>query len=86
MAIPCPEQSAYWSAADKALYESILRRADECVTLSPQYTRDCMMKRNRYMVDHAELLIAYVKRETGGSAATRRYAQKKGLTILDVTE
>ena len=86
MAIPCPEQSAYWSAADKALYESILRRADECVTLSPHYTRDCMMKRNRYMVDHAELLIAYVKRETGGSAATRRYAQKKGLTILDLTE
>lgn len=86
MAIPCPEQSERWQGADRALYDSILRRADEVVTLSPHYTKDCMMKRNRYMVDHAEMLIAYVKRESGGSAATRRYAIKKGLTILDVTE
>lgn len=86
MAIPCPEQSTRWRDADRALYESILRRADEVVTVSPSYTNTCMMKRNRYMVDRAEVLIAYVKRETGGSAATKRYAIKKGLRILDVTE
>ena len=86
MAIPCPEQSARWRDADRALYESILRRADEVVTVSPSYTNTCMMKRNRYMVDRAEVLISYVKRETGGSAATKRYAIKKGLRILDVTE
>ena len=86
LAIPCPEQSARWRDADRALYESILRRADEVVTVSPSYTNTCMMKRNRYMVDRAEVLISYVKRETGGSAATKRYAIKKGLRILDVTE
>lgn len=86
VAVPCPEQSAKWSEPDRALYESILRRADEVVTVSAHYVRGCMQMRNRYMVDHAEILIAYVKRESGGSAYTRNYALKKGITVLDVTE
>lgn len=85
-AVPCPEQSAKWSDSDRALYESILRRADEVVTVSPHYTGGCMQKRNRYMVDRAEVLVAYVKRESGGSAYTRNYALKKGVTVIDVTE
>jgi len=56
------------------------------VTVSPSYTRGCMQLRNRYMVDRADTLIAYVKRDSGGSAYTKRYAIKKGLTIIDVTE
>lgn len=86
IAVPCPEQSRSWSESDRVLYESILRRADEVVTVSPSYIRGCMQIRNRYMVDRADTLIAYVKRDTGGSAYTKRYAIKKGLTILDVTE
>ncbi len=86
MAIPCPGQSRLWSESDRVLYESILRRADEVVTVSPFYVRGCMQIRNRYMVDRADTLIAYVKRDSGGSAYTKRYALKKGLTIIDVTE
>lgn len=86
IAAPCPEQARSWSEGDRALYASILRRADEVVTVSPSYTRGCMQLRNRYMVDRADTLIAYVKRDSGGSAYTKRYAIKKGLTIIDVTE
>ena len=86
VAVPCPDQSASWDASDKALYESILRRADEVVTVSPYYCRGCMQIRNRYMVDRADTLIAYVKRDSGGSAYTRNYALKQGLTVIDLTE
>ena len=86
VAVPCPDQSAAWHASDRALYDSILRRADEVVTVSPYYCRGCMQMRNRYMVDRADTLIAYVKRDSGGSAYTRNYALKKGLTVIDLTE
>ena len=86
VAVPCPDQAKSWADADRALYESILRRADEVVTVSPRYIRGCMQIRNRYMVDRADTLVAYVKRDSGGSAYTRNYAIKKGLTIIDVTE
>lgn len=86
IAVPCPDQSRTWAESDCVLYERILARADEVVTVSPHYVRGCMQIRNRYMVDRADTLIAYVKRDTGGSAYTKRYALKKGLTVIDVTE
>ena len=84
MALPCPEQSARWQKADRALYQSILSRADEVVTLSEHYTNYCMMKRNRYMVDHADKVIAYLKKDTGGTASTVRYAEKKGIDVINL--
>ncbi len=84
IARPCPEQSDKWPLASRALYARILERADEVVTLSPHYTKSCMLERNRYMVDRSALLVAYVRSESGGSAYTRRYAEKKGLTVINL--
>lgn len=86
IAKPCPEQASRWAEPDRALYQRILDRADEVVTVSPVYTRSCMLERNRYMVDRSEMLIAYVKRAEGGSAYTLRYAEKKGLDILNLAD
>ena len=86
LAIPCPEQSARWSESDRARYQSILARADEKVILCEHYTRFCMMLRNRYMVDHAEVLVAYMTRESGGTASTVKYAKKKGLRLINLAE
>ncbi|MBQ4065383.1 MAG: DUF1273 family protein, partial [Clostridia bacterium] len=86
IAKPCPEQASRWAEPDRVLYQRILDRADEVVTVSPVYTRSCMLERNRYMVDRSEMLIAYVKRAEGGSAYTLRYAEKKGLDILNLAD
>ncbi len=84
IAVPCPTQSAKWPFADRALYSNIIRSADETVTLSEAYTRDCMFKRNRYMVEKSAYCICYVTHRSGGSYYTMNYAEKSGLGIINI--
>ena len=86
LALPCPEQSEKWSEASRALYRRILASADEVRTLSPFYTRGCMLERNRYMVENSAVCVAYLRRRQGGSAFTVDYARKKGLRIFNLAD
>ena len=74
--VPCYGQEKYFSEEDKERYANILKKANEVVLLSDHYYNGCMQKRDRYMVDHAEALIAYSKKEEGGAAYTVRYFSK----------
>ncbi len=73
-AIPFPEQDKAWREADCTRRRAILARADEVVTVSPFYTRDCYHLRNRYMVDMADALVAAYNGCKGGTAYTVQYA------------
>ena len=75
--IPCENQQKYYSPEDQERYLEILEKADEKVYVSKSYTFWCMQKRNEYMVDRCDVLIAYINRETGGTANTVRYAKRK---------
>ena len=86
LALPNREQTRGWSAASVERYESILRRANEVIYTSEHYTRGCMQRRNRFMVDHSAVCVAYCTRATGGSAYTLQYARKSGLRILLLSE
>ena len=86
-AIPCPDQTLKWNDNDKLRYESILNRADEVSLVSERYAPDCMLSRNRYMVDKSELVIAVFNGiERGGTWYTINYAKKKNkqVDILDL--
>lgn len=82
LVLPCREQTRGWSAASINRYEHILHRANEVIYTSEHYTRGCMQRRNRFMVDHSAVCVAYCTRSTGGSAYTLQYAHKSGLRIL----
>lgn len=84
--IPCKNQSRSWNEESRILYEEIKAAADETVCLSPVYFDGCMMVRNRYMVDRASVCIAYLEKETGGSAATVKYAKSKNLLIINIAD
>ena len=56
--LPCEGQADEWSASARELYISILGRADEVVYVSREYSKNCMLKRNRYLVDHTSCLLA----------------------------
>lgn len=77
--VPCLGQEKYYSEADKARYVKYLKKADEVVVLSEQYFRGCMQKRDRYMADRADVLIAYCRKSKGGTAYTVSYFKKKNL-------
>ena len=81
--LPCREQADKWSASSRKLYRSILDRADSIVYVSREYHKNCMLDRNRFLVEHASFLLAvYNGERRGRTAATMRYAQKMGREII----
>jgi len=81
-AIPFPGQADQWPKAQRERYERLTAACDEKVIISPEYTPGCMMKRNRYMVDNADLIIACYDGKSGGTLNTLRYALEKDVRIL----
>lgn len=66
------------AAADvREKYKALLEWCDEKVVLAPAYFCGCYHVRDRYMVDNADLVVAYCTRDSGGTAYTLRYAAKK---------
>lgn len=75
--IPFYQQEKSFPEQDKKRYAKILKKADEIVYVSEHYFNGCMQKRDRYMADRADMLITYCKKQTGGTAYTVNYFQKK---------
>ena len=48
-----------------------------------EYSSGCMQRRNRYLVDHAAMLIAVHDGLPGGTQKTIAYAMKRGIEIMD---
>lgn len=82
--LPCKSQADRWSDSDKEVYEIILEQADKVVYTSEEYTKGCMFKRNRHLVDHSSVCVCYLNKGTGGTAYTVKYATSKGLKILNL--
>lgn len=81
-AIPCPNQTLIWNNTDKLRYKSILKRANEIYLVSERYTPECMLKRNRHMVDKSDIVIAVFNGiEKGGTWYTVNYAKKTNKII-----
>lgn len=83
-AIPCLTQSDSWSAAQRLRYRSLLAQCDMETLVQADYTPGCMHRRNRYMVDHAALLIAVHNGLPGGTRSTVEYAMRRGVSIVDI--
>ena len=41
-------------------------------------------KRNRWLVENADLLISFVERESGGAYQTEKYARKLGVEVINL--
>ncbi len=81
--LPCTAQAEKWSASSRELYRSILAQADSVVYVSRDYHKNCMLDRNRFMVEHASTLLAvYNGIQRSGTAATVNYARKLGREII----
>ena len=84
LVLPCLTQTRGWPAADVLEYERIKAQADKVVYTAQQYTRGCMHKRNRHLVDNSSVCVCYLNRESGGTAYTVDYAEKQGLEIINL--
>ena len=80
---PCETQANSWTDEQRERHFSTLELCDDVVTIQKQYTRSCMFKRNRYLVDHAGYLLAvYDNGSGGGTAYTVNYGVKKGRKVI----
>lgn len=81
-AIPYPSQSKSWQEPYIDDYEYILKYCDTRTIVSPAYRAGCEQRRNEYMVDKSDLVLAVWNGvRQGGTWNTIRYAQKVGKTI-----
>ena len=80
-AIPCESQADKWSEKDRERYFRLVE-----TVVQHHYDRGCMLRRNRYMVDHSSLLIAAFDGTLGGTMYTVTYAMKHEteVEIIDI--
>ena len=84
LVLPCITQTKGWSENDIAIYEEIKSQADKVVYTSREYSRGCMFKSNRHLVDCSSVCVAYLTQEKGGTAYTVNYAKEHGLTFYNI--
>jgi len=83
-ALPYPNFDKKRNDDEKKRYQSILDNADEVVEISQHYFRSCFQKRNDWMVDSSNRVIAAFARGKGGTKNTIDYAKRKGIEIHNV--
>lgn len=82
--IPCENQDYNFSKAQKEEYAKMLELADEKVYTGKVYTKNCMLVRNRYLVDNSSVLVVYSRKTTGGTVFTKNYAIKSLVPIIEI--
>ena len=86
LVLPCVTQTKSWLKDDIDEYNRIKELADEVVYTSKEYSKGCMHKRNRYLVDHSTLCICYLTESKGGTAYTVKYAESKGVRVINIAK
>ncbi|MBR4079584.1 MAG: DUF1273 family protein [Christensenellaceae bacterium] len=83
--IPYTGQEGHPGTKYYSRYQNILQNADRFFILSPHYTQDCLLERNRFMVDQCKYVLAVYNGEKGGTGYTINYAKQKNrdITIID---
>ena len=82
--IPWEGQAIRWPKDQQQRYNRLVTECDRQVLLQTRYTDDCMMCRNRYMVDRAEILLCVYDGLPGGTRATMHYAMRQGLQVVEL--
>ena len=82
--LPCKNQDLKWSVWESRKYKRILGLADRVIYISEDYSRECMLVRDRAMADASSACIAYCNKNNGGTAYTVNYALKKGIPVTNL--
>ena len=80
--IPFGDQPGRWNERQRRRYNSLIDRADRVTVLQTVYTSDCMMRRNRWMVERSSVLLACYDGRPGGTMNTILYAGRCGLRVI----
>lgn len=83
--VPFSRQSSRWASSEQERYYRILAKTDKVVTLSENYFRGCLLKRNDYMLSHSCGVIAYFDgKPQGGTFYTVRKAERMKMDVVNI--
>lgn len=71
---------------NKSYYEISYDDVVVPIELAGVHYKSAITKRNRWMVEKSNWMIAFVYRDFGGAYTTLRYAEKKGLQIINLAK
>lgn len=80
-AIPFPNQTARFDLASLVLWQRVLAKASQVVHVSWSYDSGAFQRRNEWMVDRAELVLALFGGWNGGTKNCVRYALAQGKRV-----
>ena len=83
-ALPHPNFEKKWQLADRMKYHSVLKKADLQRTICPSFSMGAYQKRNIWMVDKSNRVIAAYNGEKGGTKNTIDYAGSQGVEVINI--
>ncbi len=84
LAVPYPNFERSFAKEWHYLYHFIEKTADEVVYLSQGYYHGCYHRRNDYLAERADVVVAYYEGSEGGTRYTLRNAERRGKTIVNL--
>lgn len=86
LALPYPNFERSFRAEWRGLYADIVARADEVVCVSAGYHYGCYTRRNDFLADNADVVVAYYEGSEGGTRYTLRRAERGGKRVLNLCQ
>ncbi len=83
--LPFPSHDEQWDARSRERLAFLIRHSAECITVGKSAGAESYIQRNRYMVDHADCLLAVYDGERSlrsGAMQTVSYTRKKEFPIV----
>ncbi len=85
LVLPFDEQFRHegnWTQAEIEQYHRLKQRASKVVVLAAGYSSGVYYRRNRHLVDHSSVCVAYMTRANSGTSYTVNYAKARGLEVV----
>lgn len=82
MVIPFDGQADKWSQEQRERWLSIIEASDKVIHISHAYDKGVFFRRNHYLVENANLLLAAYDGQPGGTAGTVAYAKRHGVRVV----
>lgn len=84
MVSPFDDQATKWSPELRARHDWLFAQADITTATGHAYTRSAMFRRNHYLVDNADLLLAAFDGQPGGTAMTCELARRYDVPVMKI--
>ena len=83
-AVPFRGHGRSFSSVVRRDYEQILRAANRVEVLAEEYSRECFLRRDDYMVERSATVVAWFDGRAGGTAYTVARARSLGCEVINL--